>query len=78
MSVEQIREIMEDSQQGRIEYIDRDGVKHTGYVDVYESPYDNSDDDYKAGEATICFDDDNGDMTIVYESDIKEIRILED
>lgn len=78
MSVEQLREIMEDSQQKRIEYVDVDGVTHKGYADVYESPYDNSDDDYKPGEATLCFDDDNGDMTIVYESEIKEIRILDD
>lgn len=78
MDIEKIREIMEDSQQGRIEYIDVNGIIHTGYVDVYESPYDTSDDDYKPGEAVLLFDDDNGDMTIVWESDIDSIRILGD
>ena len=78
MTIDEIRDIMEDGQQGRIEYIDKDGVKHTGYVDVYESPYDNGDEDGNDGEASICFDGDNGEMLVVFESEIQKIRILSD
>lgn len=78
MSVEEIRQIMGESDQKRIEYIDTDGVKHIGYVDVYESPYDNGDEDGNDGEASICFDGDDGEMLVVFESEIREIRILSD
>lgn len=72
MDRDEILEIMEESDQERIEYTDKDGVTRTGYVDVFESRYDND------GEASLCFAGDEGEMLIVYESDIAEIKILTD
>lgn len=67
------REIMEDSQHCRVEYTDTDGNKHTGYVEIYETPYDNDGD-----EGSICIDRDDGCSLCLYESDILDIRILDD
>lgn len=61
---------MAESDQCRIEYTDKSGVIHTGFVEVYESRDDND------GEASLCFAGDNGEMLIVEESDIADIKIL--
>lgn len=66
-----ILELMIQSEQKRIKYVDKGGVEHTGYVDVYESRYDND------GEASICFAGEDGEMLIVYESEIESIEILD-
>ncbi|MBQ4121609.1 MAG: hypothetical protein IJD35_06310 [Clostridia bacterium] len=67
-----ILELMIQSEQKQIKYVDKDGVEHKGYVDVYESRYDND------GEASICFAGENGEMLIVYESEIESIEILDE
>lgn len=66
-----ILELMIQSEQKRIKYVDKGGAEHTGYVDVYESRYDND------GEASICFAGEDGEMLIVYESEIESIEILD-
>lgn len=66
-----IVELMEQSEQKQIKYVDKDGVERKGYVDVFESSYDNDD-----GEASICFAGEDGEMLIVYESDIVLLEIL--
>lgn len=71
MDAKEILKVMERCEQERIEYTDKNGAVHTGFVDVYESRYDNE------GEASLCFVGDNGEMLIVEESDITEIKILE-
>ena len=71
MDNEQIIELMEQSEQHHIEYTDTDGVVRSGFVDVYESRYNND------GEASICFAGDDGEMLIVEESDILDIEILD-
>lgn len=73
MSIEEIQETMANSDQRRIEYVDKEGNTHTGFVDVYESAYDN--DEYD--ESSLCFAGDDGEMIIVWEHDIESIRILE-
>ena len=70
MNKTEILKIMEESDQRRIEYTDKNGIVRTGYVDVYESRYDNE------GEASLCFAGDEGEMLIVNESDITYIRII--
>lgn len=70
MNKTEILKIMEESDQRRIEYTDKNGIVRTGYVDVYESIYDNE------GEASLCFAGDEGEMLIVNESDITYIRII--
>lgn len=67
-----IVELMEQSEQKQIKYVGKDGVEHKGYVDVFESRYDND------GEASICFAGEDGEMLIVYESEIESLEILEE
>lgn len=71
MNKTEILEIMEESDQRRIEYIDKNDITYKGYVDVYESRDDNE------GEASLCFAGDEGEMLIVNESDIVDIRIID-
>lgn len=71
MNKTELLEIMEESDQRRIEYTDKNGIARTGYVDVYESRDDNE------GEASLCFAGDEGEMLIVNESDITNIRIID-
>lgn len=71
MDNEQILALMEQSEQHHIEYTDTNGVVRRGFVDVYESRYEND------GEASICFAGDEGEMLIVEESDIVNIEILD-
>ncbi len=63
--------LMWESELERIEYIDKAGAIHTGFVEIYSSRYDNE------GEASLCFVDDVGEMSLVFEHDILEIKILE-
>lgn len=63
--------LMMESDQERIEYTDKSGIKHIGYVDVTKSR-DNND-----GEASLCFMGNTGEMLIVNESHIAEIILLE-
>lgn len=62
-----IMEKMADSEGKNVKLIFKDGKELEGYVDVYESRYDND------GDASICFAGNNGDMLIVEESELENI-----
>ena len=62
-----IMEQMAECEQHMVTVTTNDGRKIHGYVDVFESRYDND------GEASICFAGDGGQMLILEESDIRSI-----
>ena len=74
MDKHRIIEIMAISDGCRIECTEKDGECWTGYVDVFESDYDNQDDE-KAGNS-ICVQRDDGQNVIVYDDEIEYIAIL--
>lgn len=65
---DEILEAMEDCEQQNVVVKLTSGEELKGYVDVFESRYDND------GEASICFAGEDGQMLILEESDIAEIR----
>lgn len=78
MTKEKILAIMEDSEGRKVEVIDAKNETFVGVVDLFESRYDNSDDEEPyTGEASICIDCDDDICCELYESDIKEIKITE-
>ena len=62
-----IMEQMAECEQRMVTVVTSEGKTLHGYVDVFETRYDND------GEASICFAGDKGDMLILEESDIKSI-----
>lgn len=66
---DQILSAMEDCEQQNVVVSLSDGKELHGFVDVFESRYDND------GEASICFAGDDGEMLILEESDIVAIRM---
>lgn len=58
---------MEECVQRNVKISFKDGRKLSGFVDVYESRYDND------GEASVCFAGDNGEMLIIEEHEIEDI-----
>lgn len=64
---DEIMRKMADCDQCSVEVIFKDGRKLNGFVDVFETRYDND------GEASICFAGDEGEMLIIEESEIKDI-----
>ena len=60
-----IFEIMEASEQKRIRYTDVCGITRSGFVEVFETEYDND------GDYSICGTLDSGEGILVFESDIK-------
>ena len=58
---------MAECEQSVVTIVTDDGKTLHGYVDVFESRYDND------GEASICFAGDDGEMLILEEHDIKSI-----
>lgn len=65
---DKILEAMEDCEQQNVVVKLTSGEEIRGFVDVFESRYDND------GEASICFAGEDGQMLILEESDIAEIR----
>ena len=63
---------MYDAEQCNVTLVYKDGHKLKGYVDVYESRYDND------GEASICFAGEHGEMLIVWEHELADVIISED
>lgn len=61
---------MYECQQKMATVITSDGRTLHGFVDVFETRYDND------GEASICFAGDGGAMLILEESDIKSIKSI--
>ncbi|MCC8196547.1 MAG: hypothetical protein LIO49_07095 [Ruminococcus sp.] len=74
MGKNEIINVMSMSDGRKVCCIEKDGDEWTGYVDVYESPYDNEDDDMTG--ASICVSRDNGFNAIVYDHDIAYIEII--
>lgn len=76
MTKEEILDVMSESEGCNVDIIDVNDEKIVGYVDLYETRFDNSDDDVNAGEASICVDVDDENSYMLYESDIKRIKII--
>ena len=78
MTKEEILKIMEESEDHKVKVENARGETIEGIVDLYESRFDNEDDEepYK-GEASICLDEESGEGWLLYESDIKSIEILD-
>lgn len=66
---DEIMKKMAECEQKNVEIAFKTGKVLTGYVDVFESRYDND------GEASICFAGDGGEMIIIEESEIEEIKV---
>lgn len=60
---------MSDACQHNVTLVFKDGRKQRGFVDTYDSRYDND------GEASICVDGGNGENTIIEESELEDIII---
>lgn len=69
---DRILDKMYDAEQCNATLVFKDGRTLHGYVDVYESRYDND------GEASICFAGENGENTIVYESELEDVVVDND
>ena len=68
--------VMSMSDQQRVSLATKEGKHFAGYVDVFESRFDNEDDDYCAGQGSICFYPDDGDPMLLYEENIQSIEIV--
>ena len=78
MSEDEILEVMEESEDHSVKVVDEKGQVFEGIVDLYESRYDNEDDDEPyAGEASISMECDDGSLVTLYESDISSIELLD-
>lgn len=75
MSIEEIIDVMSRSEGLRVKCLEKDGDEWTGVVDVYESDYDNEDDE-QSGDS-ICVKRDDGSNVIVYADEIENISIIE-
>jgi hypothetical protein len=64
-----IRRKMSDGAGCDVILVYKDGHKLKGYIDTYESRYDND------GEASICFAGENGEMLIVEEHELADVII---
>lgn len=78
MNKDEILDVMSESEECIVEITDVKDETIIGYVDLYESRYDNEDDEGNDGEASICVDTEDGQSYLLYESDIKEIKIIKD
>ena len=75
MNREEIYEAMSKFEQENVLLTTSDGKEYIGYIDVFESRYDNEDDDPPfAGQGSICFYSDDGDSMLLYEEHIKSIK----
>ena len=78
MSAEEIYAAMFEGEQKRVSLVDAEGDEYTGFVDVFESRYDNEDDEPPfSGQGSICFFPDDAPPMLLYESVIKSIKVLE-
>lgn len=67
-----IRRKMSDGAGCDVTLVYKDGRKLKGYIDTYESRYDND------GEASICFEGEHGEMLIVEEHELADVIIDKD
>lgn len=77
MSMEEIINVMSKSDGLRVQCVEKDGESWTGTVDVFESEFDNEDDEFGGG-ASICVTRDDGASALVYAEEIESIAIMED
>lgn len=75
MNREDIVDVMWEADGQRIHCVEINGDEWTGYVDVFESAFDNEDDERQG--ASICVQRDDGYNVIVYEDDIEKIEIID-
>lgn len=68
--------IMEASEGKRVKCIEWDGSEWTGIVDVFETAFDNEDDEQKGYSICVCRDD--GLNVIVFAHDIEQISIVDE
>ena len=62
---------MSDGCQCNVTLVYKDGKRLKGFIDTYESRYDND------GEASVCFAGEDGEMLIVEEHELADV-IVED
>lgn len=74
MSKDEIVKVMELSEGNTVKILDKEDNEWTGTVDVYESEFDNEYDDVKG--SSICVTTVEGFTMLIYDSDIKEIRLV--
>ena len=77
MSMEEIIKVMSESDGHRVKCVEKDGESWAGSVDVYESEFDNEDDEFGGG-ASICVIRDDGASALVYAEEIESISIVEE
>lgn len=80
MPKEEIYDTMWDSEEHNVEITTKAGNTINGYVDLFESREDNSDDDVNPGEASVSIleKEKNKEWSyVVYEDDIQDIRITD-
>ena len=76
MDKKEILSTMSRSEGKRVELIDVKKKEIKGTVFLFESRYDNEDDEDCPGEASICVDCDNKAVCMLYESDIESITVV--
>ena len=79
MDKEEIYRTMGESDGNHATVETKDGKSIPGYVDVFESRYDNEDEDDEEirGKGTICFYPNDGDPMLLTEDDISSIKITD-
>lgn len=73
---DQIKWVMSRSEGKRIKYIEKDGTERTGVVDIYESDFDEENDELR--EPSIYVSRDDGNNVRIYAEDIKHIAVIGD
>lgn len=71
-----VRGVMSRSEGKRIKCIEKDGTEWTGVVDIYESDFDEENDEFR--EPSIYVSRDDGNNVRIYAKDIKHIAIMRD
>ncbi len=74
MSLSAIVDAMWDSPGKQIEWYEKNGDRWTGFVDTFESAFDNSDDEFIG--ASLCVERCDSYNIILFENEIYSIRIL--
>ena len=74
MTRKEIIDVMSRSEGCRIRCVEKNGGEWVGIVDVYESDFDNEDDEHKGH--SICVRRDNGANVLVYDDEIESIVIV--
>lgn len=75
MSIAEVTQVMSESEGLRVQCVEKDGESWTGVVDVFESEFDNEDDEFGGG-ASICVTRDDGMDALVYAEEIESISIV--